>query len=192
MDFWRNKMTSKKTKRVQSALCGGLSMRWSKKIRAAFLGALLIVICVHTLVAQTGAGSIEGTVTDSTGAVIPAASIHVVNVATGVKTDTKSNGVGFYQVPELFTGTYSVTVTSPGMKTYTTSIELLVAQNAAINPVLTTGAVTQQVEVAADVVQLTTTDNGTIASTLEASRINQLPMNGRNLLVLTADTTPGL
>src|SRR5580693_8759086 len=91
LNFWRNKMTSMKTKRVQSAFYGGLSMRWSKKIRAAFFGALLIVICVHTLVAQTGAGSIEGTVTDSTGAVIPAASIHVVNVATGVKTDTKSN-----------------------------------------------------------------------------------------------------
>jgi hypothetical protein len=48
------------------------------------------------------------------------------------------------------------------------------------------------VEVAADLVQLTTTDNGTIASTLESSRLNQLPMNGRQLLTLTGETTPGL
>ena len=136
---------------------------------------------VRTLVAQSGAGSIQGTVPDSTGAVIPAASIDVVNVATGVKTDTKSNGVGFYQVPELFTGTYQVAVNASGMKTYTTSIQLLVAQNAVINPVLTAGAITQQVVVAGDTVQLTTTDNGSISSTLENARINQLPMNGRFL-----------
>ena len=78
------------------------------------------------------------------------------------------------------------------MKTYKTSIELLVAQNASINPVMTAGAVTQQVEVAASTVQLTTTDNGTISSTLENSRINQLPMNGRNILNLAAESTPGL
>ncbi len=167
-------------------------MTWSKKIRATFFGVLLIVTCVRTLVAQSGAGSIQGTVADSTGAVIPAASIDVVNVATGIKTDTKSNGVGFYQVPELFTGTYSVTVTSPGMKTYTTSIELLVAQNAVINPILTAGAITQQVVVSGDNVQLTTTDNGSISSTLENARINQLPMNGRFLTNLLSTTTPGL
>jgi hypothetical protein len=165
-------------------------LQWNLYLLA--LVAVALAICAPAAVAQSGAGSIQGTVTDSTGAVIPGALIHVVNVATNVAADAKSNGVGFYQVPELFTGTYNVTVTAPGMKTYKTSIELLVAQSADINPAMSTGAVTQQVEVAADAVQLTTTDNGTIASTLEASRINQLPMNGRNLLTLTADTTPGL
>jgi len=67
-----------------------------------------------------------------------------------------------------------VTITAPGMKTYKQTIELLVAQNAAINPSMTAGNVTQQVTVTADTVQLTTTDNGTIASTLENQRINQL------------------
>ena len=57
---------------------------------------------------------------------------------------------------------------------------------------MTAGSVTQQVTVNADTVQLTTTDNGTIASTLENQRINQLPMNGRNILQLAAETTPGL
>src|SRR5580698_6880189 len=114
------------------------------------LAAIALAICVPAAVAQSGAGSIQGTVTDSTGAVIPDALIHVANVATNVTTDTKSNAVGFYQVPELFTGTYSVTVTAPGMKTYKTSVELLVAQNAMINPAMSTGAVTQQVEVEAD------------------------------------------
>lgn len=142
--------------------------------------------------AQSGAGSIQGTVTDSTGAVIPGASIHVVNNATSVAADTKSNDVGFYQVPSLFTGTYTVNFTAPGMKTYKATVELLVDQRAVVNPVMTAGAVTQEVQVSADLVQLTTTENGTIASTLENSRINQLPMNGRNLLTLAGMTTPGL
>ena len=77
------------------------------------------------------------------------------------------------------------------MKTYKTTIQLLVAQSAIINPVMTAGEVTQQVEVAANAVQLTTTDNGTITSTLENARINQLPLNGRVLSSLLSMTTPG-
>ena len=163
---------------------------WSAPILAIVAVVGLVMSC-SSANAQSGAGSIQGTVTDATGAVIPAASIHVVNQATNVATDTKSNNVGFYQVPALFTGTYSVTVTAPNMKTYKTSIQLLVAQSAIINPVMTAGAVTQQVEVAANAVQLTTSDNGTITSTLENARINQLPMNGRVLSTLVSMTTPG-
>ncbi|MGB6743542.1 MAG: carboxypeptidase-like regulatory domain-containing protein [Terracidiphilus sp.] len=165
-------------------------LQWNLHLLA--VAAVALALCAPAAVAQSGAGSIQGTVTDSTGAVIPGALIHVVNQGTNVASDAKSNGVGFYQVPELFTGTYTVTVTAPGMKSYKTSIELQVAQSAEINPAMSTGAVTQQVEVAADTVQLTTTDNGTIASTLEASRINQLPMNGRTLITLAGEATPGL
>ena len=158
----------------------------------ALAAAIAIVMCGSNSLAQSGAGSIQGTVTDPTGAVIPGASVRVVNQGTNVATTTKSNNVGFYQVPALFTGTYTVTVSAPGMKSYRTSIELLVGQSAVINPAMTTGVVTQQVEVAADAVQLTTTDNGAINSTLENARINQLPMNGRNIIGLVQETTPGL
>ena len=151
-----------------------------------------IAISVPSVLAQSGAGSIQGTVTDATGAVIRAAAVRVVNRATGVVTDTKSNNVGFYQVPGLFTGTYRITFTAPGMKTYTTSIQLLVAQNAVINPVLTAGAVTQRVVVSGNTVQLTTPDNGAISSTLENARINQIPENGRILITLVGQTVPGL
>ena len=142
--------------------------------------------------AQSGAGSIQGTVTDATGAIIPGANIHVVNEATGVSSDTKSNSVGFYQVPNLFAGHYSVTVVAQAMKTAQAKVELLVAQTAVVSPVMTAGAVTQEVQVSADAVQLTTKDSATISSTLENQRINQLPMNGRSLYSLTGDVVPGL
>lgn len=156
------------------------------------IGALLALMISSVIAfAQSGAGSIQGTVSDTTGAVIPNAVVHVVNVATNISADAKSNAVGFYQVPGLFTGNYTVTVTASGMKSYKTSVELLVAQNATVNVSMSAGAVTQQVEVKASAVQLTTTDNGTITSTLENARINQLPLNGRVLTTLLNMTTPG-
>jgi Carboxypeptidase regulatory-like domain len=160
-------------------------------VLAAVAAVGLVMFCSNAL-AQSGAGSIQGTVTDATGAVIPDASIHVVNQATGVAVDTKSNNVGFYQVPSLFTGSYVVTITVPGMKTYAQTIELLVDQNAVINAAMTAGAVTQQVQVKADVAQLTTTDNGEVGTALENARINQLPMNGRDIETLVNEATPGL
>lgn len=158
----------------------------------ALSAAIALVLCGSPAVAQSGAGSIQGTVTDATGAVIPGASISVVNTATNILTKTTANEVGFYQVPGLFTGTYEITITAPGMRAYKRSLQLLVAQNAVIDASMTAGAVTQQVTVSADMVQLTTTDNGSINSTLENAKINQLPMNGRNILNLAAAVTPGL
>ncbi|MGH9605891.1 MAG: carboxypeptidase regulatory-like domain-containing protein [Terracidiphilus sp.] len=156
---------------------------------AALLG---LAVCVPNLQAQSGAGSIQGTVTDATGAVIPGASVSAVNTATNVTVGTRSNGVGFFVVPGLNTGTYTVTVTAPGMKTYKRTIELLVGQTFVANATMTAGAVTQQVTVSANTVELTDTTNGAISSTLENARINQLPMNGRDIVTLVNEVTPGL
>ncbi len=165
--------------------------KWNVLI-LAIAAANAMTICCSVALAQSGAGSIQGTVTDTTRAVIPGASIHVVNRATSVAADTKSNRVGFYQVPGLFTGVYTVTISTPGMKTYEQTLDLLVDQTAIINAALTVGDVAQQVVVTANIVQLTTTDSGVVGSTLENARINQLPMNGRDLLTLTNETTPGM
>jgi Carboxypeptidase regulatory-like domain len=97
------------------------TLRKSNVLMLAIAVMLGMALCSTNTLAQSGAGSIQGTVTDSTGAVIVGASVHVVNQGTNIATDTKSNGVGFYQVPDLFTGTYVVTITAPGMKTYSRS-----------------------------------------------------------------------
>jgi hypothetical protein len=165
--------------------------RWPASIVALIVALNFVAGGMHTS-AQSGAGSIEGTVTDSTGAVIPGAAIRVVNVATGVAVNTITNGVGFYQAPNLFAGTYTVTVKVAAMKTAESTVRLLAAQSAEVEVVMVAGEVTQRVEVSANFVQLTTNDSGTIASTLENERINQLPMNGRVLLNLAQATTPGL
>ncbi|MEP7366653.1 MAG: carboxypeptidase-like regulatory domain-containing protein [Acidobacteriota bacterium] len=144
------------------------------------------------LLAQSGAGSIQGTVRDITQAAIPACDVHVVNPGTGVTTDTKSNEIGFYSVRGLFAGTYSITFTSPGMKKYETTVTLQNAQVAVLNPALAAGDVSERVTVTSDTVQLATYDSGTVSTFLDASRIDQLPQNGRNVLGLAQKTVPGL
>ena len=177
-----------------NTLAGFLTSTLPNSAGRALAAAAIIAIglCCMSVGAQSGAGGIQGTVKDPTGAVVPGAAITVTNHATNVKSATTSNGVGFYQVPGLFTGTYTVTVTVQGMKTYNRIVDLLAGQTAVIDPVMTAGPVTQQVTVSANAIQLVDTDNGAIASTLENARINQLPMNGRNLIALVQETTPGL
>ncbi|WP_348269916.1 carboxypeptidase-like regulatory domain-containing protein [Edaphobacter paludis] len=163
---------------------------WLTKSVPIFL--LVLIVSTATLWAQSGIGSIQGTVQDSSGAAIPQVSVHVSNEATGVAVDTMSNAIGFYSVPSLFVGNYTITFIAPGMKKYQTSIALQVAQVAVINPSLSAGEVSQQVTISANDVQLATYDSGTISSTLDNSRIMELPENGRNVLNLTQLTTPGL
>src|SRR5579871_2394818 len=99
-------------KTLASSPIHSLVKNWNYRI-AALVAAVALALAVPAAMAQSGAGSIQGTVTDSTGAVVPGAIVHVVNNATNVSTDAKANEVGFYQVPALFTGTYTVTITAP-------------------------------------------------------------------------------
>jgi hypothetical protein len=156
------------------------------------LCVIFLLALAPRILAQSGASSIQGTVSDPSGGALPGAVVNVTNVATGVLSSTQTNGVGYFTVPALFTGDYKVTVTAPQMKTYGFRIHLSVDQHAVINPALEIGVVSQQVEVSGQMVQLVTPDGPTISSTLENERINQLPMNGRQLLNLTGQTTPGL
>jgi hypothetical protein len=143
------------------------------------------------VLAQSGSGTIQGTVQDATGAVVSGAAIHVANRATGTAVDMKSNESGFYFVSSLFAGNYSISVASSGMKTWQSEITLQVGQVAVLNPTLVVGSTTEVV-VSSEAIQLATYDSPTISATLDNSRISQLPVNGRLLLTLTGLTTPGL
>jgi hypothetical protein len=153
---------------------------------------LACTLLTGSLAAQSGAGSIQGTVKDASGSAIPHCPVHVVSQATNAANNTVTNSSGFYSVPGLFAGDYTITFSAPGMKAYQTTISLQDAQNAVLNPSLTVGDVTQQVTVTADTVQMATYDSGTVSTQLDANRIDQLPQNGRDLLNLAANTVPGV
>ena len=144
------------------------------------------------VLAQSGAGSIQGTIQDITGAALPGATVKVVNQRTGVTIQTSANGVGFYSVPGLFSGEYNLTFTAVGMKQFQTNFKMENAQSAILNPKLAVGDVTEAVTVTASEIQLVTVDSATVSNLLDRTRIDQLPQNGRNLLGLLVATTPGL
>ncbi len=162
----------------------------SRSFRLAAMAVALLTS--STVFAQSGAGSIQGTVQDATGAALPGSAISVLNQKTGVTISTKANSVGFYSVPGLFVGSYTLTFTAPGMKKFQTTFTLENAQSAIINPKLSVGDVAETVTVTESDPQLVTYDSGTVSNVLDRKRMDQLPQNGRNVLGLLSATTPGL
>ncbi len=154
--------------------------------------AFLLLVGSAALMAQSGAGTIQGTVQDATSAAIPGATIYALKSATGVTLDTTSNAGGFFALKGLTAGTYKVTVAAAGMKKSENTITLQNGQVLVFNPQLTIGEVSEKVTVSGETIQLATYDSGTVNTQLDAARISQLPMNGRNVLGLAQNTVPGL
>ena len=154
--------------------------------------ALLIAMSALMLPAQTGSGTVQGVVRDSTSAVIGGASVSIVNTATGIKSSTTSNDVGFFTFPPLVTGTYEIKVEASGMQTWEGTFLLQVGQTAEVSPVLRVGALSTQVTVAGEAAPLVATTDATISENLERARIEQLPTDGRNIANIIMMATPGL
>jgi hypothetical protein len=159
-----------------------------------FTSTLLCIFVLATaglLFGQAGGtGTILGTVTDSSGAVVPNASVDVTNTATKVVTHTQTTSSGDFTAPFLIVGNYEVAVTAPGFqKSVVQNITLNVAQEARANVALKAGAVTDTVEVTAGAIQLDV-DTSAIAQTVTQKQVEQLPLNGRNFLSLLF-ITPG-
>jgi hypothetical protein len=132
----------------------------------------------------TATGTILGTVTDSTGAVLPNATVVVTNTATGISHQTQTTASGDYSVPDLQPGPYSVTVNATGFGSQQVSnITLVVAQQARVNFTLKPGAAAETIQVSAGAVALDT-DTSAVSQLVSQKQVNQLPLNGRNFLNL--------
>jgi hypothetical protein len=145
----------------------------------------LFVLAVGNLLAQTVyTGSITGSVRDSSGAVVPNATVEVVNAATGVKSTVTTTSVGDFTVLSLIPGEYKVLAEAPGFdKEQVTGITLVVAQQARVNLTLKPGTANVTVTVTADAVQLDT-DNAAVSQLVSSQQVTDLPLNGRNFIDL--------
>jgi hypothetical protein len=136
-------------------------------------------------------GRIRGSVTDPGGAVLPNAQVTATNKETGVKFTTTSQANGDYLFPQLPVGTYTITATAPGFKTFTaTGILLTIDQEYVETVKLDVGDTTENVEVAADTVQVNTTDMQ-LNNIVNAAQMEELPLIGRNFTGLEL-TLPGV
>src|SRR5437870_4047696 len=158
----------------------------SKTLRlvALFL-TLLTIPPAALLLAQQGRGTIQGLVSDSSGAAIPAAKITVTSVATNQSFQTETTGDGLYLAPNLAVGEYVVTVEKGGFRRAVRSgVQLQVDQHAQVNVRLDVGQIAETVEVQAEA-PLVDTSNTSLGKVVEQRRVTELPLNGRNALALT-------
>lgn len=153
-----------------------------------FLGfalALLLVFSTGRAAAQS-TSNLQGTVTDSTGAVVPNAMVTITDTATGIAHTVKANGAGNYQVPSLPPGTYNLEVTAPGFaRSQTQGIALRVGSTVTSNVTLNVSGTQQTVSVtaAAPVVDQTGISVGQV---IDQETVQQAPLNGRHFVDLGA------
>ena len=144
-------------------------------------GMLLFAAAISR--AQTVTGSIGGTVTDSTGAVVPNATVTVKNIATGVQTTTRSNQNGIYNFQFLPIGSYNVIGNAAGFAKITIGpLRLEIDQIAKIDIKLQVGTTSTTVNVSAEGAVLQT-QSSTLATTVTANTMENLPLSGNNFQV---------
>src|ERR1700686_3857696 len=140
-----------------------------------------VLLSTAVLVGQTFRGTILGTVTDPSGAVVAGATVKVKNVATGLERTTATSADGSYAVPELPIGTYSVTVTQAGFQTaITNTVEVNVATERRVDVAFKTGQVTQMVEVSGGDLSQIETQSNELGGVLTSRVVQDLPVNGRD------------
>lgn len=154
------------------------------------LFAFLVCVCLPVAGAQTFRGSIQGTITDSSGAAVAGARIRVTSPSTGLSRTIATNDRGEYVASELPLGTYNVTVEKQGFRTTTlTQIPVSVGSPTRADARLAAGVIEEVVEVKADV-PLVETSSNTTGGTIEASEASELPVNGRDYTKLL-ELVPG-
>jgi hypothetical protein len=148
------------------------------------LAMALMLLVAHSARAQ-GFGTISGTVTDASGAVIPGADVTVTQSSTGLIQKTTTSGEGTYVFPSLAPSVYDLAVTHAGFTAYTEKALQLRADGAlTANASLKAGSASQTVTVNADAAQVDVT-TGTLSQVIATSQVNDLPLNGRNAASLT-------
>lgn len=141
--------------------------------------------------AQVAGATLTGTVTDSSGAVVPKAQVTITDVATGVARKITADNAGLYSAPNLLPGTYQVSVTAPGFATEIRSgITLTVGAQQVLDVAMRVGQVNETVQVTgeAPMVQLA---SSTISGEVNATTVRELPLNGRSWTDL-AKLQPGV
>jgi carboxypeptidase family protein len=151
-----------------------------------------VLLCTKSVQSQTtiSTGSIQGTITDPSGAVVPNAKISITNKATAQVVSTTSTSSGTYTSGALVPGDYTIRVEASGFKSLTATVAVQVGVTASGNFKLEVGQTGQVVEVQASTLQVDT-EQATVQGVLSTEQIENLPINGRNFLDL-AQLEPGV
>jgi len=153
-------------------------------LRSSLILTVAIVVGTLPLHAQVDTGSITGTVTDPSGAVINAAKVTLTNEGTGVSLSVNTGSDGSYTFSPVRIGSYKIEASAQGFKTVSQSnVVVNVSANVLVNLKLPTGSVSETVEVTTSVPVLQTQD-ASVGQVMDSRNVNNLPLNGRNFTFL--------
>src|SRR2546427_378981 len=131
-------------------------------------------------------GTISGTVTDSTGAVVPGVNVALKSVEKGITRTVRTDEGGRYRAPELALGSYEISVEAAGFETVVRSgITLTVGREAVVDFTLQVGTITDKITVTGEA-PLVQTANATVAALVDERAMRELPLNGRSFADLTS------
>lgn len=142
----------------------------------------IMVMATGALVAQELAGGIEGTVMDTSKAVIPGASVTATHVATNTVYRATTTGVGRFTIPRVRLGRYTVVVEAPGFRrAVVTDVQVEVGGIADVNVTMEIGALAEELTVTAETTQeVINTVSAELAAVVSTQRVLELPLDGRN------------
>src|SRR6202158_844338 len=176
--FSKRFASDRSPRRLQAVIQGDLMRRLSWAVRVALL-IVSIVASTALVQAQFGA-SVEGTVTDKSGAVVSGANVTITDQATGVSHNTVTSAAGFYHISGLTPGRYRVDVEAASFKKETTpDVEVSAESARGLNVVVTPGPAQEPVSVTAAPSALET-ENANVSSSITARQVEELPSFGRD------------
>lgn len=166
-----------------------------KKHSRITLRILLLVVATigwsTAINAQTVTGTLQGTISDTTGAVVPGADVVVRNLDTGQERNLKTNGQGVYSAAFLPLGRYSVTASGQGFRSvFQENIEITLNQTRVIDLTLSPSGITEAVLVTSEAAPINTT-NGEIKGSLNAQEILEKPTSNQGSFLTLAETFAG-
>ena len=172
-----------------SRIFGGASRHAARAARRPsilWFSFLLLLLGASVAARAQDNATINGTVTDASGAVVPNAAISLTNPATGQVRQSISNAAGAYRFASLGIGTYSLTATASGFQKYTkTDIVVNVAATLEEDIALAVGSQGQTVTVTADALQVQS-ETSEVSTLISGEQVSQLSTNGRNITSLAA------
>ncbi len=157
----------------------------------SFVALLLCHFVSSPLQAQVAGATLQGTVTDESGATVPQANVNVRNTATGIVRDVVTDSAGFYSAPNLAPSVYDMTVSADGFsRLVQNGVTLTVGAQQVLNFSLKVGQVAQTVEVTTDAPTVELSSSA-ISAEVNATTVRELPLNGRSWTDL-ANLQPGV
>ena len=160
------------------------AVRFFGALSCTILACSFLLLPCRTALAQVDEGSVTGTVTDTSGAVVPNAEVVLLNTDQGITVQTRTDASGSYTFSPVRAGHYSMTVTAQGFaKTTHSNLTVNVAQALQVNIQLKVGQASETVQVT-EAPPLLQTEEASTGQVIGREAVNNLPLNGRNFTFL--------